>query len=64
MQHDKIVLKNFFLNLLFLTLIFLAVGIPVVTWINFIVVCFATVIVITGNLSLDLKKLIMLIINS
>ena len=36
----------------------MAVGIPVVTWINFIVVCFATVIVITGNLSLDLKKLI------
>ena len=58
MQHDKIVLKNFFLNLLFLTLIFLTVGIPVVTWISFIVVCFATVIVITGNLSLDLKKLI------
>ena len=51
-------LTNFFLNLLFLTLIFLTIGMPIISWFGFIVVCFAIVIVVTGKLKFNLKKLI------
>ena len=66
MEGNKIVgskkLINFFLNFIFLTLILLTLGIPIVSWISFIVICFAVAIVITGKLVFDLKKLIIVFI--
>ena len=49
---------DFFLNFIFLTLICLTLGLPITSWLNFIIICFAIVIVITGKLNLNLKKLI------
>ena len=50
--------KNFFLNFIFLILVFLTLGLPITSWLSFIIVCFAIVIVITGKLNLNLKKFI------
>ena len=47
-----------FLNFILLILIFLTLGLPITSWLSFIIVCFAIVIVITGKLNLNLKKFI------
>ena len=46
---------DFFKNFIFLILVFLTLGLPITSWLSFIIVCFAIVIVITGKLNLNLK---------
>jgi len=50
--------NKFFLNFIFIILIILTLGLPITSWLSFIIVCFAIVIVITGKLNLNLKKFI------
>ena len=50
--------NKFFLNFIFIILIILTLGLPITSWLSFIIVCFTIVIVITGRLNLNLKKFI------
>ena len=55
---NKIELKNFLSKIFFLILIILTLGLPIISWVSFIVFCFSIAILFSGRIKLNLIKII------